>query len=162
MTASKNSLLMEGTAMTLTELTALETAYHVLQPLDDTARRRALQWLSDALSQTQPLMAAAAAPATPELATAVAVAQAPVRRSTKKVKGAVHNGAARGRTGKKASANSHERTYRRMPDPAVVMKAYERIGTITGLAEHFDVPQHTATHWARRLRTQGYQIGRNG
>lgn len=148
--------------MTLTELTALETAYHVLRPLDDTARRRALQWLSDALSQTQPLMTTAAAPAAPELATAVAATQAPVRRSTKKVKGAVHNGAAAERPSKKASANGHERAYRRMPEPAVVMKAYERIGTITGLAEHFEVPQHTVTHWARRLRTQGYHIGRNG
>jgi hypothetical protein len=151
--------------MTLSELTALETAYQVLQPLDNTARRRALQWLADALSQTQPLVPSVAAPGS---APTVAAAQAPARRRTKstitskrvnarKVKTATHNGAK-----KKASSGSAERAYRRMPEPALVMKAYERIGTITGLAEHFDVPQHTVTHWARRLRTQGYQIGRNG
>ncbi len=159
--------------MTLTELSALETAYQVLQPLDNTARRRALQWLADALSQNQPLITALAVPAIAEpLAeptTAVSTVQADPRRRTKsaavskrvnakKVKTAAHNGK---RGGKKVSGN-HERAYRRMPDPALVMKAYERIGTITGLAEHFDVPQHTVTHWARRLCTQGYQIGRNG
>jgi len=159
--------------MTLTELSALETAYQVLQPLDNTARRRALQWLADALSQNQPLITTLATPVTPgptaEPTPTISTAQADPRRRTKsvaptkrvsakKVKTAVHNGK---RAGKKASDN-HERAYRRMPDPALVMKAYERIGTITGLAEHFDVPQHTVTHWARRLRTQGYQIGRNG
>lgn len=163
--------------MTLTELTALETAYHVLRPLDDTARRRALQWLSDALSQTQPLMTATAASVTAEPMTTVSTTSALPRRrgapastaaapkpNPKKVK-ASHNGAATKqaarRSGKKASANGHERAYRRMPDPATVMKAYEKVGSISGLAEHFDVPPHTVTHWARRLRTQGYQIGRN-
>jgi hypothetical protein len=161
--------------MTLTELTALETAYHVLQPLDDTARRRALQWLSDALSQNQPLVtgtlaAVAAAPAAalsttrarPRRRSAAASTAAAPKPNAKKVKGAALNGAAGKRSAKKASANGHERAYRRMPDPATVMKAYEKIGSISGLAEHFDVPPHTVTHWARRLRTQGYQIGRNG
>lgn len=159
--------------MTLTELDALETAYHVLRPLDDTARRRALQWLSDALSQTQPLMTGTAAPMTPEPVATVSTTRERQRRrgapaSTaaapkpdgKKVK-ASSNGSAGKKAGKKASANGHERAYRRMPDPATVMKAYEKIGSISGLAEHFDVPPHTVTHWARRLRTQGYQIGRH-
>lgn len=160
--------------MTLSELTALETAYHVLQPLDDTARRRALQWLSDALSQTQPLRTGGAVPVTTEAATVVSATRArPRRRSAaasttaaasskplnaKKVKAAMQNGAG-GR--RKESLSGGERAYRRMPDPATVMKAYERIGTISGLADHFDVPPHTVTHWARRLRTQGYHIGRN-
>jgi hypothetical protein len=47
-----------------------------------------------------------------------------------------------------------------MPDASEVLAAYQRIGTITGLAEHYDVPRHTATAWARRLRSQGYAIGR--
>jgi hypothetical protein len=172
MTAStKFTVDWKGTAMTLTELTALETAYHVLQPLDDTARRRALQWLSDALSQNQPLVTGVAAPVIAETAIAVPATRTRPRRSSatastapssktvnaKKVKTAVHNGK---RTSKKASANGHERAYRRMPDPATVMKAYEKVGSISGLAEHFDVPPHTVTHWARRLRAQGYQIGR--
>jgi hypothetical protein len=155
--------------MTLAELTALETAYHVLQPLDDTARRRALQWLSDALSQNQPLVASAAAAAaavTPEPVATVSANRARPRRravpapttSAKKVKSAMHNGAG-GKRG--AQSSGGERAYRRMPDPVTVMKAYDRVGTISALAEHFDVPHHTVTHWARRLRAQGYQIGRS-
>jgi hypothetical protein len=166
---------MEGhTAMTLTELTALETAYHVLRPLDDTARRRALQWLSDALSQNQPLMTATAAIAPESVTTVSTTREQPRRRgapastaagpapNARKVKASA-NGTAAKQSGKrkKSSSNGHERAYRRMPDPATVMKAYEKIGSISGLAGHFDVPPHTVTHWARRLRTQGYQIGRN-
>jgi hypothetical protein len=157
--------------MTLTELDALEAAYHVLQPLDDTARRRALQWLSDALSQTQPLRASLNAPGGSEsVAALVATRARPRRRSaaaaattkpnSKKVKTAVHNGSATKRSGKDSSSGNGERAYRRMPEPATVMKAYERVGTISGLAELFDVPHHTVTHWARRLRAQGYRIGR--
>lgn len=156
--------------MTLTELDALETAYHVLRPLDDTARRRALQWLSDALSQSQPLMTGTAAPMTPEPVGTVSTTRerrrgapastaAATKPNGRKVK-ASPNGTAGRKAGKKGS-NGHERAYRRMPDPATVMKAYEKIGSISGLAEHFDVPPHTVTHWARRLRTQGYQIGRH-
>src|SRR5689334_1791809 len=126
--------------MTLNELTALETAYHVLRPLDDTARRRALQWLSDALSQNQPLVVSTVAPVVSEPVAAVPAARSrPRRRSAaastapapraanaKKVK-AAHNGAAAKVSGrKKASANGsadgHERAYRRMPEPATVMK----------------------------------------
>jgi hypothetical protein len=47
-----------------------------------------------------------------------------------------------------------------MPEPEQVLAAYERVGTITGLANHFEVPRHTATGWARRLRSMGYPIGR--
>jgi transposase len=42
------------------------------------------------------------------------------------------------------------------------MAAYQQVGTVTGLAEHFGVPRHTVTGWARRLRDQGHDIGRNG
>jgi hypothetical protein len=163
--------------MTLTELTALETAYHVLRPLDDTARRRALQWLSDALSQSQPLMTGAAAPFTDESVATLSTTRARTRRrgapastaaapkpNARRVKASPNGTAAKQggkQTGKNTSSNGHERAYRRMPDPATVMKAYEKIGSISGLAEHFDVPPHTVTHWARRLRAQGYQIGRH-
>ncbi len=53
-----------------------------------------------------------------------------------------------------------ERAYRRMPDPDEVLSVYQQTGTITGLAQHFDVPRHTAQGWAGRLRRSGYQIGR--
>jgi hypothetical protein len=47
-----------------------------------------------------------------------------------------------------------------MPDAAEVLAAYAQTGTITGLADVFKVPRHTASAWARRLRQQGHAIGR--
>ncbi len=57
--------------------------------------------------------------------------------------------------------SGNERAYRRMPEPDEVLAAYQAAGSITGLAEHFDVPRHTAQGWAGRLRRIGYQIGRS-
>jgi len=54
-----------------------------------------------------------------------------------------------------------QRPYRRMPDPDTIMKAYRKVGTVSGLADRFDVPRHTVNHWAWRLRSQGYDIGRS-
>ncbi|HZM80361.1 MAG TPA: hypothetical protein VFC19_31890 [Candidatus Limnocylindrales bacterium] len=48
-----------------------------------------------------------------------------------------------------------------MPDPDTIMKAYRKVGTVSGLADRFDVPRHTVNHWAWRLRSQGYDIGRS-
>lgn len=45
-----------------------------------------------------------------------------------------------------------ERAYRRMPDADEVRAAYEKIGTVTGLARHYGVPRHTAQGWMSRLR----------
>jgi hypothetical protein len=56
--------------MALSELAALEAAYQVLQPLDAAGRRRALQWLSDALAAGTPLTVDAAAPSSAEPAAA--------------------------------------------------------------------------------------------
>jgi transposase-like protein len=47
-----------------------------------------------------------------------------------------------------------------MPEAAEVLSAYEQAGTITALAEHYGVPRHTVTGWARRLRREGHAIGR--
>jgi hypothetical protein len=77
-------------------------------------------------------------------------------------------GRTRGRAAKKQATKATRRRaraegarpYRRMPDAAEVLAAYEQVGTITGLAEHFGVPRHTATAWARRLRREGHAIGR--
>jgi hypothetical protein len=52
------------------------------------------------------------------------------------------------------------RAYRRMPEPATVLAAYQKTGTVTGMAKYFGVPRHTATGWARRLRAEGHAIGR--
>ena len=59
-----------------------------------------------------------------------------------------------------ASTGEGGRAYRRMPDAAEVLAAYAQTGTITRLADHFGVPRHTVTGWARRLREQGHAIGR--
>ena len=48
-----------------------------------------------------------------------------------------------------------DRAYRRMPDPAEVKATYLASRTITGVAEHFGVPVHTAQGWVSRLRRKG-------
>ena len=53
-----------------------------------------------------------------------------------------------------------ERAYRRMPPADEVMAAYRQVGSISGLAERFNVPRYTAQGWARQLRKQGHAIGR--
>lgn len=45
-----------------------------------------------------------------------------------------------------------DRAYRRMPDADELQAAYERIGTVTGIAKHYGVPRHTAQGWMSRLR----------
>jgi hypothetical protein len=142
--------------MAMPELTALDNAYQALQPLGQAARRRALQWLSDALVNGHILPETSAeleAPVEPEMTESTvesASIKVPARR-TKKV------AAPKTRSTKRLKA---ERPYRRMPDPDAIMKAYRKVGTVSGLADRFEVPRHTVNHWARRLRSQGYDIGR--
>ncbi len=144
--------------MTLSELSAFESAYGVLSKLDESARRRALQWLSDALGDKKSLAFSnetVAADHVPAPRAAV-VAAAPRRRGGRQALAKTET-----RTGrKKASAVADGRAYRRMPEANDVLKAYQRVGTISALAEHFDVPVYTVHSWARRLRSQGHQIGR--
>jgi hypothetical protein len=99
---------------------------------------------------------------------ATADAAEPAERTARGRKAA---GEATPRRGRKAASEAIERrarkatqtgtrAYRRMPEPDEVMAAYQAAGTITGVAEHFGVPRHTVAGWARRLRSQGYAIGR--
>jgi hypothetical protein len=143
----------EELVMALSELAAFETAYQVLAPLDAASRRRALAWLSDALGESKPLAQRASNNGTQPEAEPVARRGRPAKAGRKAV--------GRGRPRKvQQESESGARTYRRMPDADEVMAAYRQAGTINGLAEHFDVPVHTAYSWARRLRGQGHQIGR--
>jgi transposase len=48
-----------------------------------------------------------------------------------------------------------------MPDPADVLAAYRQVGSVSALADHYGVPRHTVQGWARRLRREGYDIGRS-
>lgn len=165
--------------MALTELTALDSAYTALQPLGQAARRRALQWLSDALLPGQTLLdvpdvtdpaSLAAEPVAVESETMDAVAEvaAPKRRRKAAPAKRVHASAPSPKAGsgrRLKGGNTHaavrgERPYRRMPDPDTIMKAYRKVGTVSGLADRFEVPRHTVNHWVRRLRSQGYEIGR--
>jgi hypothetical protein len=166
--------------MALSELAAVEAAYQVLHPLDAAGRRRALQWLSDALGAEGP--SPESAPGTPTAAgragedrgpqrvpaTTSAPAGTPRRRAGAKAAAAqtqtqIPAGRARRvRAGAPAAApvQRRERVYRRMPPAEEVMAAYRQIGSVSGLADHFNVPRHTVQGWARQLRKQGHAIGR--
>ncbi len=73
-------------------------------------------------------------------------------KSTKAAKAAEAEPAGRtvGR-GRRGSAST--RAYRRAP--ADLAEVYQRLGGVTALAGHYDVPRHTAQSWVRRLRAQG-------
>jgi len=49
-----------------------------------------------------------------------------------------------------AGAEQQGRAYRRMPDD--VLETLERLGSVTKLAQHYEVPRHTAQGWVGRLR----------
>jgi hypothetical protein len=160
--------------LALSEFVAMETAYLALQQLDPAGRQRALHWLTDALSVSGPLPKAPA-PATATEAELAAVAE-PSRetRPRRRARGsdqprrgtrAVTSGRGRstvtpGRGRSAVTSGSAERAYRRMPDADAVLAAYKEVGSVSGLADYFDVPRHTVQGWARRLRREGYDIGR--
>lgn len=149
--------------MALSELTAFETAYQALRPLDVAGRRRAISWLTDALEQAAPLASSAAVAAATKLSSDTETVSVPRRRraaAAEPAKTRSSSGQRKRAGATKATAATGSRVYRRMPDPDEVMAAYAKAGTVSGLADHFDVPLHTVTHWARRLREQGFQIGR--
>jgi hypothetical protein len=180
--------------MALSELAALDAAYQTLRPLDPAARRRALQWLADALAAEPPrtpTTASTSSVAAPAAATdlrsttaattrsnptkpAKRTARQPARRATtatvaapqaatsSRTRGARATRTAAGTARRtQAPARQQARPYRRMPPADEVMAAYNQIGSVSGLAEHFNVPGHTAQGWARQLRRHGYAIGQN-
>jgi hypothetical protein len=71
--------------------------------------------------------------------------EAPVRSQIMTATRSIAKGASRGK----------DRAYRRMPDPAEVKATYLASRTITGVAEHYGVPTHTAQGWVGRLRRKG-------
>jgi len=160
--------------MALSELAALDAAYQVLRPLNAAARRRALQWLSDALatesvlpSSDSPLESSGAsspgsgAPrrsrrrAATSSAASASAAGAPRKRATRASRAA--------ETPKRADATARRgsRPYRRMPPVEEVMAAYRQAGSVSAMADHFGVPSHTVQGWARQLRRHGYAIGQS-
>src|SRR5262245_47363166 len=138
--------------MALSELVAFEAAYQVLQPLDDAGRRRALQWLTDALGERKTLAHGARSEA--QSAAEPAAESNGRRRGRGAAKRAAKAVAAK-RGGRRAAAHAApgRRIRRQMPPAEQVIAAYEQAGTINGLADHFDVPTHTVYSWARTLRS---------
>lgn len=143
----------------------METAYQALQQLDPPARTRALHWLSDALGAAkhlptvdttgaEPVGAPEPSASSPRRGRAQA-ATATVSRGDRQ--GRMRGGAAAGSA--KGETDSSGRAYRRMPPASDVLKAYQEVGTVSGLAEYYGVPRHTVQGWARRLRREGYTIG---
>lgn len=71
---------------------------------------------------------------------------APERRAGTRSMGAGRRGGA----GRKGASTAKIREYRRMPDD--LERTYAALGSITAVAEHYDVPRHTAQGWMNRLR----------
>jgi hypothetical protein len=95
------------------------------------------------------------------VAAAESVVEAPVAAPARRARAKKTAAPARKRGRPRAAASTTGgRAYRRMPEPDAVMAAYQEVGTITGLADHFGVPQHTVKGWANRLRQMGYQFER--
>jgi hypothetical protein len=160
--------------MTLSEFAAMESAYRALQQLDPAARRRAVHWLTDALEATAPLPDRPAGPAsddqyaTPTTPNPPSATPARIGRTARASRTATGppDEPRRARRGRRADAPTAEaaapeRPYRRMPPVEEVLAAYRQVGSVSGLADHFSVPRHTAQGWARRLRREGHDLGRS-
>ena len=52
----------------------------------------------------------------------------------------------------RASASLRPRAYRRIPPD--LREAFARLGSVTEVAAHYDVPRHTAQGWINRLRRE--------
>lgn len=143
--------------LALSEFVAMETAYLALQPLSPAARSRALHWLTDALNVSD-LLPQAPRAAEPAQATEVPSGTAGGADRPSGRRGRATNLSGRGA---KASISDGERAYRRMPPAEDVLAAYAQVGSVSGLADFFQVPRHTVQGWARRLRREGYDIGRS-
>ena len=49
-------------------------------------------------------------------------------------------------------ARKTDRPYRQMPEAAELRSVFEDIGSVTGVAAHYNVPRYTAQGWISRLR----------
>jgi hypothetical protein len=78
--------------------------------------------------------------------------RAGARKSTAPSTGARKATATRGKKATRVTTGS-QRAYRRMPDDFATV--YRKAGTAAAVADHYDVPRHTAHGWIRRLRDQG-------
>jgi hypothetical protein len=132
----------KGGSVDPTTLPVLDVLMRALSAAEAPATRKTTRETATRETAAEPV-AAAAAP----------VPSARRRSSRSKV--------AAGRRGRGvAAATESGRAYRRMPEPDEVLAAYQQVGTVSGLADHFGVPLHTVKGWARRLRQMGYEFAR--
>ncbi len=83
-----------------------------------------------------------------------AVAQAEPKAGKRGARASAGEQPAKGGRGKKAAAKaSGERAYRRAPEDLV--EVFERLGGVTAVARHYQVPRYTVQSWIRRLRREG-------
>jgi hypothetical protein len=99
--------------------------------------------------------ALSAAPAAPAIADAPATSRGRRgRKAAEAPKKSARGGRRRGAAVEEAPAKAG-RAYRRMPAQEDVVAAWNETHSATQVANHFDVPRHTATGWLRRLRQLG-------
>jgi hypothetical protein len=101
------------------------------------------------------LTAAAAAPAATEAAPAPATRGRRPRKAVAEAPKKVTRGGRRRGAGAEEAPAKAGRAYRRMPAQEEVLSAWNDSRSATQVANHFDVPRHTATGWLRRLRQLG-------
>lgn len=93
----------------------------------------------------------AAASVTP---TAEATGAEPPRAAPKPPPRSTERSGDRSRLSRLAAA----RAYRRAPEFSELEAVYERVGSISGVAAHFDVPVHTAQGWISRMRRRNSEL----
>ncbi|WP_215544126.1 hypothetical protein [Amycolatopsis sp. CA-230715] len=81
---------------------------------------------------------------------------APQKAQAKSAKGTAERRPAKTRK-QNAAKPRPARTYRRAPEFDELAKVYDEVGTITGVASHYDVPVHTAQGWVTRMRNKAEQ-----
>ena len=116
--------------------------------------------LAGLVAALAPGSAPALTAAAPAAAVAAEAAPAPATRGRRGRKPAAEAPKKATRGGRRRAAAEEApakagRAYRRMPAQDEVLAAWNKTRSATQVANHFDVPRHTATGWLRRLRQLG-------
>jgi hypothetical protein len=113
-------------------------------PATATNAKRGRKGSAGTLAAAQPAVDGRTRRASTGSKAAAANKSVPAARKTTRATAAKANGHTGGGTG---------RAYRRMPDDFAAV--YQQAGSAGAVAEHYQVPRHTANGWIRRLREQG-------
>jgi hypothetical protein len=99
--------------------------------------------------------------AAPAVTGSTKVAAAPVAARPVARRGTASSGGSRRAAKERVTYGPSGRAYRHAPDAAALQKAYEEIGTVSGVADHFGVPVHTAQGWLSRMRRKDSTLAVN-